>query len=590
MKIIDPHSFADLEQGQITHIDFVMDVDFSSRSLRGEAQYRLDRPAHDSFFLDTRSLGLERVHAGEHDLKWELDRSDPILGQRLHLKGLDGVSSFSIEFTSGAQASALQWLAPEQTAGGRHPFLFSQCQSIHARSIFPCQDTPSVRFTYTARLRVPEPLVAVMAAAPAEAGSGAATTWYSFSMPQAIPAYLFGLAVGNIAWQDVGPRCRVYAEPEVLEAAAWEFADTEQRLKEAEKLFGPYVWDRYDLLVMPPAFPFGGMENPRLTFLTPTLLVGDRSRTNLVSHELAHSWTGNLVTNATWEDFWLNEGWTTYAQTRIDEALEGRDYAQLSAAIERERMLENMRLFGMDSDPTRLKYSMQGVDPDAVFSNIPYQKGYAFLVLLEQSVGRQAFDQFIKKYITTYRFQSLTTEGFVAFLERELPRTGDQVDIQEWLYGTGFPDSAPAIRSTLLDDAVGRIQAYQTGKRPTGQEVANWRPGQIHLFLRMLPEQIPVDDCRYFESLFGFKESRDFDLLSAFYTIAIRSGYQDVFSNVEELVGRVGRGLYLKPLYRSMVQTEWARSLARPLFERCRGGYHSITASAIEQILAGAGV
>jgi aminopeptidase N len=590
VKVVDPHSYADLEQGRITHMDLALVVDFSSRTLRGEARYELDRACYGSLFLDTRAPNLERIHSEDQGLAWELDRSDPVLGQRLHLKDLDEVSRFSIQFATGVEASALQWLAPEQTTGGQHPFLFSQCQPIHARSIFPCQDTPAVRFTYTAEVQVPAPLVAIMAAAPIDVLSEGGINTCSFDMPQAIPSYLFAMAVGNLVGRDLGPRCRVYAEPETVEAAAWEFADTEGQLKAAEALFGPYAWERYDMLVMPPSFPYGGMENPRLTFLTPTLLTGDRSRIDIIAHELAHSWTGNLVTNATWQDFWLNEGWTTYAQARIDEVLQGRDQAQLLAAIERQRMLEEMRLFGMDSDLTRLKYSMQGLDPDAVFSNIPYQKGYAFLVLLEQAVGRQAFDDFIQKYMATFRFQSLTTEEFIAFLERELPQAVAQVDLQEWLYGAGFPDSAPAIQSTMLDEIVARVKAYEGGGRPTREEVADWRPGQTHLFLRMLPDQIPADDCRHLWSVFGFEHSRHYDLLTVFFTIAIRSGYQDVFSGVEELVSRVGRAVYLKPIYRSMAQTEWTRPLVRSLFERCRAGYHSIAAAAIERILTEAGL
>jgi aminopeptidase N len=325
MPFSDPHSYTDTEQGKIAHILFGIDVDFSAKVLKIKATYRLEEPVSGSFFLDTRDLQIDRVYKDDQEILWEIDQHDSIVGDRLHLKDLDGFSEFTIEVTTSPEASALQWVTPKQTAGGEHPFLYSQCQAIHARSIFPCQD-------------------------------------------------LFGIAVGNLAFEELGPHTGVYSEPEIIESAVWEFAENEQTLIEAEKLFGPYLWDRYDVLILPPSFPYGGMENPRLTFLTPSCILGDRSRANLVSHELAHAWTGNLVTNATWEDFWLNEGWTTYAESRITEVLEGDKYSQLYSSIRRKLMHKAMERFGMDSVKTCLKYSQTGIDPDEVFSVIPYEK------------------------------------------------------------------------------------------------------------------------------------------------------------------------------------------------------------------------
>ncbi|NOR90882.1 MAG: hypothetical protein GQ524_11595, partial [Anaerolineales bacterium] len=349
MKFSDPHSYTDTDQGKIAHILFGIDVDFAAKDLKIKATYRLEEPVSGSFFLDTRDLQIDRVYVGDQEILWEIDQHDSIVGDRLHLKGLDGHAEFTIEVTTSPEASALQWVTPKQTAGGEHPFLYSQCQAIHARSIFPCQDSPSVRFTYEAAVNVPHPLVAVMAAEHIETEHLGETSQYRYRMPQPIPSYLFGIAVGNLAFEELGPHTGVYSEPEILESAVWEFAENEQTLIEAEKLFGPYLWDRYDVLILPPSFPYGGMENPRLTFLTPSCILGDRSRANLVSHELAHAWTGNLVTNATWEDFWLNEGWTTYAESRITEVLEGEDYSQLIGFVGRKLMFRVMERFGMDS-------------------------------------------------------------------------------------------------------------------------------------------------------------------------------------------------------------------------------------------------
>jgi aminopeptidase N len=555
MPFSDPHSYTDTEQGKIAHILFGIDVDFSAKVLKIKATYRLEEPVSGSFFLDTRDLQIDRVYKDDQEILWEIDQHDSIVGDRLHLKDLDGFSEFTIEVTTSPEASALQWVTPKQTAGGEHPFLYSQCQAIHARSIFPCQDSPSVRFTYEATVDV-----------------------------------LFGIAVGNLAFEELGPHTGVYSEPEIIESAVWEFAENEQTLIEAEKLFGPYLWDRYDVLILPPSFPYGGMENPRLTFLTPSCILGDRSRANLVSHELAHAWTGNLVTNATWEDFWLNEGWTTYAESRITEVLEGDKYSQLYSSIRRKLMHKAMERFGMDSVKTCLKYSQTGIDPDEVFSVIPYEKGASFILQLEKSVGREVFDAFIKKYITAFSFQSLTTEGFISFLEQELPEAIKNVDIDEWLYAPGYPESAPALSSSLFDDVKARIDAYESGALPASNQVADWIPDQIRLFLLMLPERIPVEDCRQLERIFNLKDTHNYFMMNRFYQIAVQSGYQEVLPGIERMVGSDGRMVTLAMIFRTMVKEEWTRDEARPMFERHRDKHHPTTVMVIERILKKAGL
>ncbi|MEA1976480.1 MAG: leukotriene A4 hydrolase C-terminal domain-containing protein [Chloroflexota bacterium] len=590
MQFSDPHSFTDTEQGKIAHIQFWIDVDFSAKVLKIKATYRLEETVSGSFFLDTRDLKINRVYKDDQEILWEIDQHDSIVGDRLHLKDLDGHSEFTIEVTTAPEASALQWVTPKQTAGGEHPFLYSQCQAIHARSIFPCQDSPSVRFTYEATVEVQRPLVAVMAAEHIETEHLEETSQYRYRMPQPIPSYLFGIAIGNLAFEELGPHTGVYSEPEILESAVWEFAENEKRLVEAEKLFGPYLWDRYDVLILPPSFPYGGMENPRLTFLTPSCILGDRSRTPLVSHELAHAWTGNLVTNATWEDFWLNEGWTTYAESRITEVLEGDDYSQLLCFIGRYLMFRVMERFGMDSDKTCLKYSQRGIDPDEVFSVIPYIKGSSFVLKLERSVGREVFDAFIKKYIATFSFQSLTTEGFISFLEQELPGAIKNVDIDEWLYAPGYPESAPALSSSLFDDVKARIDAYESGVLPDSHLVADWIPDQIRLFLLMLPERIPVEDCRHIERIFNLKDTHNYFMMNRFYQIAVRSGYQDVLPGIELMVGSDGRMVNLAMIFRTMVKEDWTREKARPMFERHRDRHHPTTVAVIEGILSKAGL
>ena len=585
MPLIDPHSVTDPAQGQIRHVRLDLQVDFKRQVLHGRARYQLDHSRPGPFDLDTRGLEILGATGSRGRLHFELGPEDEILGKRLRLLAVPAKDEVEIEFATTAASRALQWLTPAQTAGGVHPFLFTQCQPIHARTVFPCQDSPSIRFTYEASLNVPSPLVGVMAAAFVGSEGGDGRRSYRFHMAQPIPSYLFALAVGDLVARDIGPRTRVYAEPSIVEAAAREFDRTEAMLAEAEKLYGPYTWERYDMLVMPPSFPYGGMENPRLTFLTPTMIVGDRSLTNLIAHELAHSWTGNLVTNATWEDFWLNEGWTTYAERRILGALEGEPAAMLRAATGRNTMFRAMEHFGYESPPTRLKFSQRGIDPESVVSYVPYEKGYSFLVRLERAVGRPAFDAFTLAYIGRHRFRSITTEAFIEFLRQELPEAARQVDLQAWLYQPGFPDDAPTFDSPVIDAVTNRLFDYQEGRLPTRADVAGWSTAQIYLFLQYLPRVIPVEHCRKLEAAFDFTRARVPQFLSQFYEIGLRSSYREVLPRAEALIGDVGRVFIILPVFQAIAQTEWTRRRARPLFERVRDKHHPITVLAMEQVL-----
>jgi leukotriene-A4 hydrolase len=590
MKQEDPHSFTNADHSKISHIDLHLTPDFSRKCIDVSATYILDAPSIGSLYLDTRDLRIQRIHANGRTLDWEFDSQDEIKGERLHIKDLDQELRISIDLTTSSKASALQWLSPQQTAGGIHPFLYSQCFALHARGLFPCQDTPSVRFTFDACIEVPRPLTAVMAAAAVGVEHSDGTSRYRFHMPQPIPSYLFAFAVGNIIFKDMSERCGIYAEPEILEGAAWEFEENEKRLRQIEKLFGPYIWERYDILVMPPSFPYGAMENPRLTFFSPVYVVGDRSGTWVVTHEMAHAWTGNLVTNATWEDFWLNEGWTTYAESRSTEVLEGKDYSQLLAVLGRNAMLDDMKRLGEDSERTSLKFPQKGINPDSVVTNIPYEKGYAFLVQLERAVGRKTFDAFIQKYLNTYAFQSLTTEAFVVFLRKHLPQALESVNIDEWLYQPGFPESAHVLRSKLYDEVEVLIKAYENGELPKKEQISNWIFHQIFLFIQMLPKAISVEDCQYLENLFDFKESPRYAFLYNFYSLCIRSGYREVMPEVEHFLETIGVSSRIVKVYRALAETAWSKGVARKLFERFQGRYHPIAIANIERALSEAGI
>lgn len=586
----DPHSYTSLDQGQVVHMDLLLKVDFATRRIHGNAKLKLAAPVGGPLDLDTRDL--EIVNATDSSgkaLEWDLAEADPILGSRLQVNLPEGTESFGIEFITSPEASALQWLEPAQTAGGKHPYLFSQCQAIHARSVIPCQDSPLARFTFSCSMTVPEDLTVVMAAAPGEVGPAAESgqRTFSFDMPQSIPPYLFAFAVGNIVSRDLGPRSRCYTEPEMLEKSAWEFAEVDKMLLAAEEIFGPYLWDRFDFLVMPPSFPYGGMENPRLTFLTPTLLAGDRSLVNVLAHELAHSWTGNLVTNASINDFWLNEGFTVWAERRILENMEGLEAKSLSAAIGRNGLMEAMNSFGMDSPFTKLEIDGSGSHPDEFYSLVPYEKGFLFVALLEELVGREKFDEFVKKYIKHFSFTSITTAQFAEFLNAELPGVAEQMGAEQWIHQPGLPENAPVFASARLEKLVRLGKGWTDGLRPDVAEAAEWTPEDWQIFLQAMPRKLSAEDCAWLDENFKLNEQGNSEILCNWLVIAANSGYEPAYERMESFLGHVGRMKYLKPLYSALYGNSNSKELAAKVFAANADSYHPIARGGIERVLAG---
>jgi aminopeptidase N len=584
----DPHSYADDAQPATTSLELSARVDFAQHQLHAEATLVFAAPGGGPLDLDTRDLAIDAVEGLDgRALPFVLHPAEPILGARLAIEVPAGSAGVRIRYRTSPTASALQWLSPEQTAGGRAPFLFSQCQAIHARSVIPLQDTPRLRIRYRAQLTVPRTLTAVMAAAHRERREGGElapdVAVEVFEMPQPIPPYLFAFAVGELAARDLSPRSRVWAEPALLDRAAHEFADVEAMIVAAEKLFGPYDWERFDVLTMPPSFPYGGMENPRLTFLTPTVIAGDRSLVNVLAHELAHSWTGNLVTNANAEHFWLNEGFTVYAERRILEAVYGADIAALHAALGWRSLERAVARFADHPALTRLRTQLTGIDPDEVFSEIPYEKGYAFLRVLEDRAGRDAFTRWLRSYIETFRFQSITTEEFAVHFERALPGVLTAIDATRWLDGSGVPDTAPRPHSQRLA-ALERLG----GALPDAATTAAWSATEWQLYLESVPSPAPTEHCRALDERFGLTRGANFDVLVAWLVLALRSGYHAVVPRVEEVLAGVGRMKYLRPLYAALAADERTRPVAIRAFERLRAGYHPIARQVVESVLRAA--
>jgi len=585
----DPHSCFDETQPRARHLELELDVDFGRRIIEGRVVLVLSGSSSGVLDLDTKGLEIRSVGVEDGaEVPFTLADEAPILGRRLRLDLPPGTTRVVVEYETSPAATGLQWLEPGQTAGGTHPFLFSQLQPIHARTVVPVQDSPRARVTYSAEVTVPEPLVAVMSAAAAghQPGARSGTRTFLFEMPQAIPPYLLALAAGELESRDLSARSRVWAEPATALAAAYEFADIEDMIRTAEGLFGPYEWDRYDMIVLPPSFPYGGMENPRLTFLTPTLLAGDRSLVDVVAHELAHSWTGNLVTNADMEHFWLNEGATVWAERRIVEALHGEEAAVLGWAVGEKALESEFERFGREAPETRLRGELRGTDPDDVFSSVPYEKGSRFLALLERTVGRPRFDGFVRRYIERFRFTSITTEEFVAFLDAELPGIAGQVDARGWLYDPGMPENAPVFRSARLESLTALGEGFAAGKRPSGDDVAGWSPAETLVYLQHVPRPLEASACRWLDEHLELTGRGNYEILVEWLTIAAASDYDPAFPRLREVLSRIGRMKYLRPLYKALGAHPRTRDLAREVYASASPGYHELSRRASEAVLS----
>jgi len=589
MARLDPHSYADSAQPRVRHLRLALAVSFAERRLEGSVTLELAAASTGALDLDTK--GLDRIEVQTADgtqVPFELAPEEPILGRRLRLELPPGTRELLVRYRTSPDAPALQWLEPEQTAGGAHPFLFSQCQSIHARSVVPLPDTPRSRVTYEAAITVPEALSAVMSAGPEGVAAGPApgTRTFRFRMPQPIPPYLLALAVGRLEARELSTRSAVWAEPETVEAAAHEFSGIESMLEKAEQLFGPYDWNRYDMLVLPPSFPYGGMENPRMTFLTPTLLAGDRSLVDVVAHELAHSWTGNLVTNADMDHFWLNEGFTVWAERRLLEALHGEEAAVLGWAIGENALQESLARFGASSPLTCLRMSLAGTDPDDAFSSVPYEKGARFVHLLERTAGRSRFDGFMRDYIARFRFTSITTEEFLAFLEERLPGLAAKVGAREWLYEPGLPSNAPIFRSPRTQALVELAHGFAGGARPTSADAASWSPAETLVYLQNLPRALERDDCAWLDHALALGGRGNYEILVEWLTLAAGSDYEPAFPRLREVLADVGRMKYLRPLYGALGRSPRTRALAREVFAAAAPRYHVLSRRVAESVMA----
>lgn len=586
----DVHSFAKPADVVVNHMDLDLEVDFDKKRIIGKNILHItNKTGARQLHLDTRDLVIARVtlDKSETDTKFSLGDEVKFLGKPMVIDIKPDTKEVNVYYLTSPEAAALQWLAPAQTAGGKRPFLFTQSQAILARTWVPCQDSPGVRTTYRAKVKVPPDLLAVMSAknSPEKKPDGI----YNFEMDRAVPSYLLALAVGDIAFRPLGSRSGVYSEPSMVDKAAAEFVDLEKMITAAESLYGPYRWERYDVIVLPPSFPFGGMENPRLTFATPTILAGDRSLVSLIAHELAHSWSGNLVTNATWDDFWLNEGFTTYFEHRIMEAINGRDYSEMLAELTRQGLLEEIEGLKANMADTHLHLNLEGRDPDDGMTQIAYDKGYFFLRLLEETVGREKWDAFVRKYFDTFAFQSMTGAKFLSYMRENLIQGDkaleDKLKIDEWVYGPGLPDNSPQVRPQQFELVEAQAKAWVEGTPAKNLKTDGWTTHHWLHFLKKLPQNLKPEQMADLDAAFKFTNTGNAEILSAWLIRAIASQYKPAYPALEKFLTSMGRRKFLRPLYAEMAKTPEGMEMARRIYAKARPTYHSVSYSTIDAIV-----
>jgi aminopeptidase N len=582
----DPHSYAEPNRVRVRHVSLELALDFQRRCAEGSARLDLERTERSApLKLDVRALdvlGVTGSAGGKR--KFLVGREHPSLGSALTIELADGDESVTVHYKTAPSAQAMQWLEPAQTRGGNHPFLFTQGQAILTRTWIPLQDSPAVRVTYDATIRAPKELTAVMSAE--QLGRGADGAW-RFRMQQPIPSYLIALACGELEFRAISPRCGVWAEPSLVARAHAELGDTEAMIASAEGLFGPYRWERYDLIVLPPSFPFGGMENPRLTFATPTILAGDRSLVGLVAHELAHSWSGNLVTNATWRDFWLNEGFTVYFEQRIMEQVYGTERSNMEKFLGLREYEEELPT--LDAGLRVLHPDLAGRDPDDAVTSVPYQKGALFLRRVEELVGRRSFDVFLRRWFDEHAFMSVTTAEFLEYLQRELGREHKdalaQLDVQRWMYDGGIPEDLPRPTSTLLASVDAALGAWRGGARPEDLATRGWTTQQWLRFLDALPEEMTVEQLAALDRAFGLTQSENSEILCEWLVKCVRNRYSAADSRVVEFLSSVGRRKFLKPIYTELAKSPEGLRRAREIYAVARPRYHAVATRTIDELL-----
>lgn len=571
----DYHSSANTDALCVHHLDLNLVVDFDLQQLIGVARLQFARTISAvSLVLDCRDLLIHGITDSQaNPLSYTMSDVSDILGQKLVIDVGEQVDEVVIDYRTSTNAQGLQWLTPQQTLGKKLPYLFSQSQPINARSWIPLQDTPKARITFNATINVPQGLRAVMSAEniPEMPDDGV----FTFCMNKPIPTHLLAIAVGELSFQATGPRSGIYTEPGMLAAAVKEFEDTESMIQIAESILGPYAWGRFDMIILPPSFPFGGMENPMLAFMTPTLIAGDKSLVSTVAHELAHSWTGNLVSNATWRDLWLNEGFTTYFTNRIVEAVYGEEQAELEWVIEYGRLQEEMESTPLVSQT--LPANVQDRDPNLAFNRFTYDKASMFVHELESRLGRAEFDKFLFQYVDYFSFSAITTETFIDYAKQTLlVEHHDKLtlsELNEWVYGQGLPQWFIGPTSSSLDKVELAVEAVIKGTPAIELQVDGWRVHHWQYFLTQLPLVVSQAVLLDLDATFTLTNSPNAEIACDWYRVAIRNHFDPVLPALSGYLCRIGRGKFVRPLFVELQIAGYQQELL-DIYAKARPGYH----------------
>ncbi|KAH6697187.1 leukotriene A-4 hydrolase/aminopeptidase [Plectosphaerella plurivora] len=598
----DPCTLSNYREWLTKHTTATLAIDFEQKALKGKVLLELESltdAQSKEIMLDSSFVNVSGVRVDSADSKWELkDRVEPY-GSPLHVAVPEGAAKGSvvkveIDLETTSKCTALQFLTPAQTSNKKHPYMFSQCQAIHARSLFPCQDTPDVKSTYSFVIQSPLPVIASGVKTEDTEEKKGADTVYRFEQKVPIPAYLFALASGDIAMAPIGPRSFVATGPEELEACRWELEDVEKFIEVADKLLFPYQWGQYNVLVLPASFPYGGMENPVWTFATPTLIAGDKSNTDVIAHELAHSWSGNLVSNGSWEHFWLNEGWTIYIERRIGMALHGEAERDFSAIIGWKALSDAVDLFGHDHEFTKLIIKHDNIDPDDAFSTVAYEKGFHFLYYLERLVGRESFDKFIPHYFNTWSRRSLDSFEFKQTFVDFFNGLGDEgiktkvasIDWDKWFYQPGLPPK-PDFDTSRVDVCYKLADSWKDDNfKPTAADIESFSGNQKLVFLETVEKfdkSISAERSQLLGKTYDLTSSQNAELKTAYYKIALRAQDASCYEGAAELLGQVGRMKFVRPLFRGLNKVD--RDLAVRTFEKNRDFYHPICRGMVEKDL-----
>ena len=589
---VDTYSYARPREARVHHVALDLGVDFEAKRLAGTATLDIERkPGAKEIVLDSKGLEIQSIADGNGEaLAFNLGEAHETIGAPLTVALRPDTKRLVIRYKSAPDAEALQWLTPEQTAGKAHPYLFSQGQAILNRSWIPTQDSPGIRQSWEAVIRVPAPLTAVMSAPrAAEPLTQGGETAFAFRMDKPVAPYLIAIAVGDLKFRSLGPRSGVWTEPAMLDAAAAELADTEKMIAAAETLYGPYRWGRYDLLVLPPSFPYGGMENPTLTFLTPTFIAGDRSLVGLVAHELAHSWSGNLVTNATWADSWLNEGFTSYFENRIMEAIYGKHRAAQEAALSFDDMTKALKEEGANAPTTRLHLPVDKDAPDGSASGIVYDKGAIFLRTIESIVGRERWDAYLRSYFDRHAFQPMTSARFLADLRANLVK-GDKdlerkLQLDRWVYQPGLPDNVarPDPRAFAAIDRA--VREFGAGAAVDKAAWDKWNTAERLRFVNSLPRKLPMPRLDALEKTLGLNGIGNKEVRFAWLDLAIANQYAPAVPSIEQFLASQGRGKFVRPLIKALAKDQtWGRPIAVRAYAKARPLYHPIVTAELDKL------